>query len=980
VHPTGPDDAPAVRIEAENEWAWCGARRLPLTPRSFAVLRYLVENRGRLVKKEELLTAIWRDTIVSDSALASCIRDLRKALGDLSNAPRYIQTVHRRGFRFIGSAAAHATATVAATRGAAPAVVGRGAELAILHARLGKTLSGQRQFVFVTGEPGIGKTALVETFLAEVAEANAARVGCGQCVEQYGAGEAYLPILEALGRLGRGAGGEQLVQILKQHAPTWLQQLPGLLHDRDVEAVQRRAHDATRGRMLRELAEALDAVTEEAPLVLLLEDLHWSDSATIDLLSMLARRREPSRLLVIATYRPADLAASHPLIWVKQELHSHGHCDEVALALLSTPAIRQYLDRRFPGHALPAELAVALHRSTEGNPLFLVNTIDDLIAQGVLGERDGRWRLSGAASELPSRTPQTLCQLVDKQIERLTADERAVMTTASVAGVEFSAALIAPAGMDARHGEALCEALARRGQLLRKVGIAEWPDGTVAGRYAFIHALYQHVFYARLSAGERVALHLQTGERLERVHGERAGEIAGELAMHFEQGREFDRAARHRRQAAENALRQHAYREAAEHATRALESLRLLPDTPERARRELGLHVTLGAALTAIQGYGAPDVGRTYERAWELCSLVGENPELLPVLRGLGRFYVIRGDFKTAREVGNHLFSVAEARRDTVLLVMAHNALGVASLYAGEFEVALHHLEQGLEVFDSDRQRVARSPAFRLVPADVTCAINAAWALWMLGYPDRAAARAQQAIALARSIEHPFSVSYTCHLAAALHHWRREYHLVQALEDEALAHDDEHGFGLLLTVGMVQRSWLLAECGQREQGLARMLDGLARYREIGAVAMVPAYLGLVAEIRQKLGRPAEALSALNEALVVAQQSGEHYWQAELYRLSGVAALHAEEGLGRDATRVAESHFRRAIDIARRQRARWLELRATICLSRLWAERGKRGPARALLAEVYGWFTEGFDVTDLREAKSLLAELETVRTR
>ena len=309
---TQPENPPAVRIEAENEWAWCGARRLELAPRAFAVLRHLVEHRGRLITKDELLTAVWRDAIVSDAALASGIRDLRKALGDSSAAPRYIQTVHRRGFRFIGPVTAptgHRHRRASSPSHRASTLVGREAQMARLHARLASALGGQRQLVFVTGEPGIGKTALVEMFLAEVGQASALRIGRGQCVEQYGAGEAYLPVLEALGRLGRAAGGEQLVEVLKQHAPTWLQQLPGLLSDSDVEAVRRRAHGASRGRMLRELVEALEALTRDTPLVLLLEDLHWSDSATIDLLGMLARRREPSRLLVLGTYRPADVAA-----------------------------------------------------------------------------------------------------------------------------------------------------------------------------------------------------------------------------------------------------------------------------------------------------------------------------------------------------------------------------------------------------------------------------------------------------------------------------------------------------------------------------------------------------------------------------------------------------------------------------------------------------------------------------------------------
>src|SRR5262249_22217583 len=290
-----PTDRPAVRIDQGNEWAWCGERRLRLTPRAFAVLRYLVEHAHRLVTKDDLLATVWRDAIVSDAAMASCIRDLRKALNDSSDRPRYIETVHRRGFRFVGPTDGR-TMTPSATVSAPPRIsaenrshpssstppadaaasivlldstlVGRDRELAELRVRMDRALAGQRQLVFITGEPGIGKTAFVDAFLTEVGEAGEVRVGRGQCVGQYGAGEAYLPLLEALGRLGREAGGEPLVHILRQQAPTWLAQLPGLLSDVDLEAVERRAQGATRDRMLRELVEALDAMTLDAPLVL----------------------------------------------------------------------------------------------------------------------------------------------------------------------------------------------------------------------------------------------------------------------------------------------------------------------------------------------------------------------------------------------------------------------------------------------------------------------------------------------------------------------------------------------------------------------------------------------------------------------------------------------------------------------------------------------------------------------------------------
>ena len=934
---------PPVRIEAENEWAWCGSRRLTLTPRVFAVLRYLVEHAGRLITKDELLRVVWRGTIVSDAAVASSIRDLRRALVDSSGSPRYIQTVHRRGFRFIGPVVLSTGPETLAPRPAPAAplpatrawLVGREPEMARLRVVLARALEGQRQLVFVTGETGIGKTALVEAFLDEVGGAQGLRVGRGQCVAQYGAGEPYLPVFEALGRLGR--------------APT------------------------THGWMLRELADALDALAQEAPLALLLEDLHWSDSSTIELLGMLARRRDACRLLIVATYRPGDvgLTGDNPMRWVKHELQLHGYCDEIALDFWTVADVDQYLDRRFPDHSLPPELACVLHRSTEGNPLFLVNTVDDLIDQGRLGEIEGRWRLASAVEEVAAQAPETLRQLVETQVDRLSPDEQDVLVAASVAGAEFSAALTAAAGLDAGHTELRCAALARRGQFIRAAGEAQWPDGTVAGRYAFIHALYQQVLYGRVSVGARAGMHLAAGERLERAYGDRAGEIAAELAVHFERGRDLARAARYRALAGEHALRQHAYREAAEHAARGLDALATLSPSRERAERELGLQITRGAALTAIQGYGAPDVATTYARAWELCGQVGGACDALPVLRGVGRYYLLRGDLTTAHAVATRLMTAAGATDDVLCHLAAHNALGVASFYAGDFEEARAHLERGLDLFDAAHQGGGIGAG--LVSTAATSAINAALALWALGYPARSAARAEQALALARGLGEPFTLSYACHLAAGLGQWRRDSAGMRALEDEALVHDTEHGFGLLSAAGLVQRGWIRAIEGAGEAVLDQMRQGVAKHREIGAAVLLPHSLGMVAEVYEMVGCPVDGLAAVTEGLMVAQRCGRHYWEAELCRLAGVLTL---QGGARPRAHHgnAEAFFLRALEIARRQGARSLELRAAVSLGGLWVGQGKTGEAYGLVSAIYARFSEGYDAIDLREAKALLESL------
>jgi predicted ATPase len=1008
MKPTHMGEVPPVRIEVENEWAWCGPRRLQLMPRAFAVLRHLVDHAGRLITKDALLAAVWRDVVVSDAALTTCIRDLRKALGDSSEAPRYIETVPRRGFRFVGpiagpGAGPHARVGTGASGDpvgspAPPTLVGRDPDLARLHERLGRALNGQRQLVFVTGEPGIGKTALVEAFVAAVLAGAPLRIGRGQCVEQYGAGEAYLPILEALGRLGRDAPGDQIVRVLRQHAPTWLVQLPALVAEHDMDAVQRRAQGATRERMLRELVEGLDALTVESPLLLILEDLHWSDSATIDLLAMLARRREASRLLVLGTYRPADVAvADHPLKAMKRELELHGQCEEIALEFLSVDAVAEYLSRRFGGRQWPADFVRVLHRRTDGNPLFLVNAVDDLLAGGQLREVDGEWGLAVPVKDLTMNAPETLWQIVEKQIERLTPDERAMLAIASVAGAEFSAAVATADGIDGPEAERRCEALARRGQFLQATGVAEWPDGTVASRYAFIHALYQHVLYARVPVGHRVSLHARTGERLERAYGPRAGEIASELAMHFAQGRDFERGALYRREAAEHALRQYGYREAAEHATQGLALLEALPDSQEHRQQELTLQVMLGSALTALKGHTVPEVEQAYARARELSERVDDTPRLFPVMPGLGWFYLVRGPSDAAHAVATRLSTMAETTGDPAILVAAHNATGLVAFYRGEFEAALDHTERGIARYDPTTHRPARSPALPgNIDPGVSCTRQAAWTLWVLGYPARAAARMREALALAHSIGHPFSLAHAQAFAAAFHVSRREPEAVQAQADAAVALSIEHGFGAVLKGGRYHQGWVRAEQGE-EDGLGPMREWAAICQDTRTAILIPPYLAWLAEAYAKLGHPAEGLALVRDALAAATDSGYPFWTAELHRLKGALTLQAGsvEGSGKSRThhgasvrttpRVtapgsaaeenAESCFLEALALARRQRAKLFELRAATSVSRLWGRQGRARDAQALLSEVYGWFVEGFDTADLTEAKALLEELD-----
>ena len=586
------------RFDETNECLWQGSQPIPLRPKAFAVLKYLITHKGVLVTKQQLLHDVWPNTYVSDAVLKDCIRQLRQVLNDDAKAPQFIETSHRRGYRFIasvigGKPSLDDAATPAAipytqppnVPGTTARILGRDAALSQLGQWLEIALTGNCQTVFVTGESGIGKTTLVEAFLQAIGSNIC--ILRGQCLEQYGSGEAYLPILDALSRLG-AEHDAHIIEVLRNCAPTWILQIPHLTTIGERAALQHEILGITRERMLREIAEALELMTATTPLVLFLEDLHWSDYSTLDLVTYLARRRRRARLLLIGTYRPVEVIVNeHPLRGVKQELQLHKLSHELALEYLTLESVCGFLQITFPKHQLPAAFAAIIHKRTEGNPLFIVNLIEFLVQEKIIAERDGCWKLEVDLSEVELAVPDNIREMVDKHVERLDPAEQHVLEGASVVGMDCSAVAIS-AGLDEDivRIEEICDGLARKHHFLWPAYLAELPDGTITPRYRFIHALYLDVLYKRVALTRRRIIHGRIGKRGESLYGNRVGEIAAELAVHFEQSHDYVRAVKYLLMAAENATRRSADHEAIALSKHGLELLKALPQSAEHDNQQ----------------------------------------------------------------------------------------------------------------------------------------------------------------------------------------------------------------------------------------------------------------------------------------------------------------------------------------------------------------------------------------------------------
>jgi predicted ATPase/DNA-binding winged helix-turn-helix (wHTH) protein len=559
------------RLDTVNQCLWRrrdsgDEERVMLPPKAYGVLRHLLERAGRLVTQDELLDAVWPDTHIQPEGLKSQILHIRRVLEDDSKHPRFIETLARRGYRFIGADSESAARKPAVYGRPAPNnLVGRERALGDLGNGLRRALQSKRQIAFVTGESGIGKSALVDAFqLQAESEVPGLRIACGQCVEGYSGKEPYYPMLEALGQLCRGSGGDSVVSTLAAQAPTWLVQFPALLTDEHRETLQREILGATRERMLREISEALETITLENPLLLMFEDLQWVDQATVDLISALARRRAPARLMLIGTYRPVDLAlADHPLKALEQDLLLHKLCQEIALEPLSEADVSAFLAAPSPEASEPAGLAELMHRHSGGNPLFMVAALEHLTQRGLISRERGAWQMRLPLEQIVVGVPEGLRHMIEAQIERLSVEEQRALEAASIAGAAFTVDIgAAAAGMTAEDFEDLCDRLSHRHCIVRVATTQTLESVNAFPRYEFVHALYREVFYQRQAPGRRAKRHHRVGEALEVLFSEHLSDVAPELADHFEKSADWPRAVRYLRLAADRADRRYAHREA----------------------------------------------------------------------------------------------------------------------------------------------------------------------------------------------------------------------------------------------------------------------------------------------------------------------------------------------------------------------------------------------------------------------------------
>jgi predicted ATPase len=798
-----------------------------------------------------------------------------------------IRTVTGRGYRFV--APVHVVGDgLVGTRSltASPVdLVGRARELSALGEHLEAARSGSARLVLVTGEAGSGKTSLVDAFRAQLDPEW--RIWTGHCLPAAGPAEPYRPVLDALSIAARSDDG--VVEALVRYAPAWLVQLPLPLGGEVAEEAARRSLGATQGRIVREFVAVVEALTARRPIALVLEDLHWADEPTVELLDALARLGAGGGLLVIGTLRRAEGRAQR-VDDVVHELAVRGLVSELALSPLSEPDVATYVRRRVALDEAPAWLPALLVERTGGNALFLRCLLDSWLRVRLIGAEDGRL-IVGDRVELARDVPTDVRRLIGSQLEQLDPDERRLLEAASVAGVRFSAAEVA-VGIVRDVGEVddALALLAAEQRLIRAEGEAVWPDGTRCGAYSFSHELYRDGVYERLSPSRRTGMHGDIGRGLEQAYGA-AGErfFPAQLAHHFVQGGDLPRAVRYLQAAAAQSLGRSAHEEAAQQAMEALGLLVAMPSAEGAAAVEIGLRSILAAAQIALHGWAAPEIEASYARARELAEAKNDRERLPPVIYGLATLHEYRGEYERSEALmSEHLDAGTEA-----LVPEALELLACSTFHQGRFGRSLELAEGALAAYDSSLTseylaRYGESPA-------VNYHSWASLSLWFLGRETESFAHIDAAFENARA--HTYSLTTAQAQAAFLHQFRRDPVEARRWAETTIEVASAHGFPFRVAQATILRGWALGAAGELAEGAREIDRGLGLYRATGAEMDLPYYFGLAAEVAGWQGQVEAALAFLAQARELVPARG-FFYEPQLLALEG--RLRSEHDLGEAA--------------------------------------------------------------------------------
>jgi predicted ATPase len=784
--------------------------------------------------------------------------------------------------------------------------VGRARERAELRAAFETGARGAGRFVAVAGEPGIGKSTLVADFLSEIE--TPAWMATGRCSERLAGAEARLPFLEALEGLVRRDPG--VVTLVKRFAPGWFAQIAPASTGMPPGA------DAAGGsadRLMREMIALLRELARSRPVVLFLDDVHWADLSTLDLLRSLAENLTQLRVLVVVTYRPADLTLhKHPFLHLKSDLLAHGLLRELPVAFLEQADVAEYVSAQLAD--VPPGIAERVFRKTEGNALFMADLVRYLQERGSAAD---------LASEIERNVPESLRGMIDRKLEGLSEEERQLLRIAAIQGVQFDSAIVAQVlSQDPADTEDLLQSLDRVHGLVQLLRERELPSRLFSLRYQFVHVLYQGALYGSLSPSRAASWSGKVAAALEAAHGDRKAAVASELALLYEMARDPWRASQHFLAASEVASGRFATREAVMFARRGLACLAAVPDSEEARRRELALQKALRVPLAILEGYGTPGTEMVSDRVIALSEQLADHESLFAALDGAFLVHMVRGECVAAADISERMISVAGQSGNEAQQMLARTWAMIARHHLGDLAASQHHADICIEMGTPANQA---SRLISILDPVVAALAESSRNLWMMGDADGCLDRTRRALQLARDIKHPDSLSFALLFYGWMHGHCADWQTCLSASAEAIALGNEHSLVQTMAWNHCVHGWAIAHLGQESAGLAELETGIAASTKIMGEIAMPHFIAMLAEVLIRRNDHERALGEVQRILKRNETSRDKYFNAELHRLAAECQL----ALG-DAS-AAGASLRLAIDTARAQGATRFEQRAVAAM-------------------------------------------------
>ena len=957
------------RLDPTNECLWRGEKEIRLHPKAFGLLRYLMEHPGQMMTKGSLLETIWPGVHVTEAILSVYVAEIRKALGEDPKKPVFIETLHRRGYRFIAPVTIDRTTEIiegtagsvkllrpivreAATAIGAEPIIGREKELSFLLEKLAAALHGTGSVVFTTGPAGIGKTRLVREL-----RDHAARSGFQWFAGKYekSANHPYAVWVDMLRGYLQHKDAASLHVPIGPYTTELASIMPGVMpRANSSSSVAPQDSEVERTRLFEAWTHLFVQISMEAPLVLFLDDAQWAGS--LELLHHLARNIGNQRILALVAYRDDELEMN-PSPWktilaMNRERLFH----PLALEPLEQNEVAQLISQKVKKNITP-HLVDVIYQRTKGNPFFVEEVLRLLQERKVIVDTGAGVDLKESAS---LAMPKSVKTVINERVERLGKDAVELLRMASVIGREFPLRVLEEfAGKQEEELIGVMDHCERYGLIHSSSGLGE-------ERYAFAHDLLQEALYETIGPARRRRYHLRIAQVIEKLYASRPEDWYEALAYHFHNGNDVEKAVIYSHRAGVKAASHCAYREAVLYFEQALDALDHVPETRQKLEQAIAIRIDLGSALIAIGSYLAPEVEENYIHAQKLCERLGESTQLFPVLWTLSRIYHWRGELPAARQLAEQLLSLAQREQDSLRLLEAHHTLWALSLDIGELFSTKGYAEEGFMLYDRVRHGQLGS-AYGGHDPGVCSRIHAAKAVWLLGYPDQALQTIEAALTMATDLSHPYNLWLALMAAVWIYHHRGDKQATQDHVEKLLALATEQQHRRWKNVANFLQGWLMVEQSQWERGIAQMRQGESEL--VIEARQQTYYATLVAQACLKGGQTEQADNILTKELKRVRDTGVRYYEAELYRIKGEVLLRRSASSQKEA----ETCFHTAIDLSHDQGAKSLELRAIMSLSGLWQKQRKKAEARQKLQEIYNWFTEGFNTADLKGAKELLME-------